>query len=55
MASPMSEEAVVSAFAAEVVDEVAGGSSRKWALLLVFALLALLIGGALAAKYARRG
>jgi len=54
MASPMSEESAVTTFAAELVDEVAGGSSRKWALLLALAVLAVLLGGLGVAKYARR-
>ncbi len=41
----MSEEAIVSGFAAELIDEATGASPRKWALLVVLLIVALVIGG----------
>jgi len=45
MASALSEEGIVSGFAAELVDEVVGESSKKWALLLLLLVFALVVGG----------
>ena len=54
MASAMSEEAIVSGFAAEVIDEAVGESSRKWALLLLLVLVALVAGGIGASRLRNR-
>jgi hypothetical protein len=54
MASQLSEEGIVSGFAAELVDEVVGESSKKWALLLLLLVFALVVGGVGASRLRNR-
>ena len=54
MASAMSEESIVSAFAGELVDEAVGTTGRKWALLILLVLVALVAGGIGASRLRNR-
>ncbi len=49
-----SEEGIVSGFAAELVDEVVGESSKKWALLVLLLIVALVAGGVAASRLRNR-
>jgi hypothetical protein len=54
MATPVAEDVMVSGFAAELVDEVTGASSRKWALLILLVIAALVFGGIGASRLRNR-
>jgi hypothetical protein len=54
MASATSEEAIVSGFAAELVDEAVGESSRKWALLILLVVAAVVLGAIGASRLRNR-